>query len=486
MAELADAPDLGSGGLSPWGFKSPLSHHFHGVFPGPEIAGPGVFPFPFTEEKKMISEIKEQVGCRKKLRIEVERERFDQELVSTLKKMKRDIQIPGFRKGKVPEGMILRRFRATVHEETLKEMIPRVIKETFESRGIHPFGEPAVSDLKFEETGPVSFDVAVDEAPEIDIGEFEGLEVTKELLDVTDEDVDEAIERLRGMKSIQNETERAVRAGDIIVANLQKLDVTGVPIIGEKMDNQVIHLDGRSAPSQDFDAQVEGMRKGERRKVRFTYDESIENPRLVGVTEAYEVEIVRVIENVVPELTDDFARSLGEFADLTDLRAKTRERLVVQNAHLSERKLQYTLMDEFIRQSPFEVPNTMVEKIIETELKGIQESHPDEKIDENALRSRIRPDAVRSVQTYLVIEAVKKKRELDVTKEELSERLEKIAQSRGVNPKEFRRTYIKEGRLDDVRDEIIQEKAYEWIKSVARISEETVPRNAPESRIIIP
>jgi trigger factor len=400
--------------------------------------------------------------------------------------MKRDIQIPGFRKGKAPDGMILRRFRATIHEETLKEMIPRVAKEIFESKGIHPVGEPTITELKFEETGPVEFDVSVEESPEIDIAGFEGMEVAKEALEVTDGDVTDSIEHYRRMKATQSEVDREVRTGDIIVVNLQKYDEAGVPIIGEKMENHSIHLDGQSSPSPDFDAQVVGMRKGDRRKVRFTYDETIENPRLVGVTETFEVEIVRVIENVIPELTDDFARNLGEYTDLEDLRAKTRERLASRNVYLSERKLRYTLMDEFIRQSPFEVPNTMVERILQVELENIRKSHPGEQVDEEAVRSRFRADAVRSVQTYLVIEAVKKKLELDVTKEELSEWFEKIAQSEGLNPKELRRTYIKDNRLDEVRDEIIQEKAYEWIKSVARIREETVSRTTRESRIIVP
>ncbi len=202
----------------------------------------------------MISEIKESSGCKKKVHFEVERERFDSEVKTTLKTVKRDIIVPGFRKGKAPEDMILRRFRATVNEETIRSMIPKVMKEAFEEKGIHPWGEPELSDLVFEETGPITFDVTVEEVPEIDIEGFNGISATKEIAAVDDEDVDASLERLRRMRSVQNQVEREVRDGDIIVVNLQKLDAGGLPIIGEKLENHVISLDGRGTPSPDFDS----------------------------------------------------------------------------------------------------------------------------------------------------------------------------------------------------------------------------------------
>jgi trigger factor len=443
-------------------------------------------PLPLIAEKKMTSEIKEQAGCRKTFHIAIERERFDQDMTATLRKIKRDIQIPGFRKGRAPEAMILRRFHSTIQEETLRDMIPAVIKEVLDERGVHPVGDPAVSDLKFEETGPVEFDVAVEEIQPIDIAGFEGLEVTRENLDVTDGDVAESIERTRRISAVQHDVEREIRQGDIVVANLQKLDQSGVPIIGERMEGQVIHLDGSSTPSPDFDAQIVGMSKGDVRKIRFTYDQSINNPNLVGKTEFYEVEILRVVENVIPDLTDELAKNAGGFENIEAMRAGTREHLTERNTYLTERKLRFSLIDEFIRLYPFEVPGSMVDKILESELESLRNSHPGEQIDEQAVRNRMRPDAVRSVQTYLIIDAVKKAKEFDVTRDEVNARIEQIAQSQNMNPKELRRTYIKEGRLDGIQDDLVQEKVFDWMKSVVRISDVTASREVPESRIITP
>jgi trigger factor len=440
----------------------------------------------YHEEKEMKAEITENVGCRKKLHIEVEQERLEREIQATLKNVRKEVQIPGFRRGKAPEEMLLRRFGGSIRQEAVKEMLPKVIEEVLEAQGIKPVGEPAISELHMEENAPITFNLAVEEMPQVDIEEFKTLKVIKEMVEITEEDVDAALERFLRMHAVQEEIDREVRDGDIIVANLQKLDPTGVPIIGDRLENRVIHLDGRSTPSPDFDRQVVGMRKGDKRHIRITYDESVDESRLAGTTEGYEVEVARVFENRIPELTDEFVQSLGSFTDVRDLREKTRESLVRQQESLSERKLRDALIEEYVRQNPFEVPNSMVERIIHNQLNNLKKEYPDEQIDEDALHSRIRPDAVRAVQTYILLEEIKKKQDIDVSRDEMIERIDRDAQIRNVNPKELRRSYIKDGLLEDVKNEIAQDKAYDWLKSVVTVTEEVIPREAPQSRIITP
>ena len=431
-------------------------------------------------------EIKETIGCRKKLNIEVENERFDTELNSALKKMKGEVQIPGFRKGKAPESLIRKRFGNVIREEAVKDMIPKVLREVFEEQGIKPVGEPEITDFKFDEAGPITFTVIVEEVPEIDISGFKGLKVTEEVQEVTEEDVDNYLERMRQMKAERNEVEREAGKGDILVVNLQKLDSSGVPIVGDKIDGHVISLDGKGTPSPEFDEQVFGMKKGDSKAVRFTYDESIGSPDLVGKIEAYDVEIIQVIENKLPELNDDFAKSLGEYVDLNDLRKKANDDIAKQNEFSAEKKLQYDLINEFIKKYPFDVPNNMVERIIQSEFENTKKSYPDQSIDEEAYKAQTRPDAVRAVQTYLIAEVVKEEKSVDVTKEEIAKRLDEIAEASDKPVNEIRRNLIKEGRFDALKNDIAQKKVYDWIKEVADIKIETVKRKSEETKIITP
>jgi trigger factor len=431
-------------------------------------------------------ELKETISCGKKFRIEVERERLDTEMTTSLKKIKHQVQIPGFRKGKAPESLISKRFGSLIREEAIKDLIPKVLQEVFEEQGIKPIGEPEISDFTFEEASPITFNVTVEEIPQIDILGFERLKVAKEIFEVTDEDVDRSLERLRHMHAQRTEVDREAQEGDILVVNLQKMDVSGVPIIGEKIDNHVIALDGYSTPSGEFDKQVLGMKKGETRMVRFTYDESIKNPDLVGRTESYSVKVVNIIENRVPELNDEFAKTVGDYGDLNDLREKTRQNLRARSELYAEKKLEFSLINEFIKEYPFEVPNSLVEKVLQSELGNERNSEEGKDLDEEAFRAKARPDAVRAVQTFLILDSIKDKKNIEVTKEEINEELNQVAKENDLAPTELRRNLIRDGRFENFKKDIANHKAYAWMKEVASVAVEIVKQKPEESKVIQP
>ena len=430
-------------------------------------------------------EVKELSGCTKKMHIEIERERFDSEFSGKLKSMRKDIQIHGFRKGKAPESMIVRQFGSVVREEAVKTMIPKVLEEVFKSEDLNPVGEPEISDLNIDDAGPISFSVTIEEVPDIDIEAYKSLAVTREIVEVTEEDIDNTIERYRQMRAVRQEVDREAREGDILTVNLQKTDTSGVPLIGEKTENQTIYLEEKSVPAREFLDQVVGMKKGDKRQVRFTYDESAENRGLAGETEAYEVEVTAIHENIVPELNDEFAASFGETTDLAGLREKTRDHLEMQEESYAGQKLRSDLIEEFIRQNPFEVPGSMVNRIVQAELDDMR-NKSDQQIDIEDYKERLRPNAVRAVQTYLIIDEVKEKNNIEVEKEEITEHLQKIAEANGMDPKDLRRRLIKEGRFDELRSEIAQRKAYDWIIESADITEKKVEKPSEQSNIIAP
>lgn len=431
-------------------------------------------------------ELKETTGCTKKLRVEVEQERLDQEIKNKLKDVKREFQLPGFRKGKAPENLLLRRFGSTIRQDAIMDMIPKIIGEVFESEGYKSVNEPAIGDLEISESGPVAFTVSFKEIPDIDVSGFEGLRINRMVLEVTDDNIDNEIERIRHMYAKQVEVERGAQAGDILVVNLQKLTSSGLPIIGDKLEKHVIVLDGQSTPSPDFDEKILGMKKGERKTVQFTYDESINHPELVGTTDSYDVEVLQVLENIVPELDDKFIASLGEFRDIDDLRNKTSERLKVQYKLFSERRLHTDLINEFIKQNPFEVPNAMVKKVIQSEIDRMKSTNPGETFDENNYSAQIRPDAVRAVQTFILLDKIKDNQNIEVAKEEINERIEALAAINGMEARDYRRKLIKEGELEEYKNNIANNKAYDWMVKVADISDEIIQEKQHDSHIIKP
>ena len=145
------------------------------------------------------------------------------------------------------------------------------------------------------------------------------------------------------------------------------------------------------------------------------------------------------------------------------------------------------LIDEFIKQSPFEVPDSMVGKVLNSELENMKNSHPDQPVDEEDFKRRMRPDAVRAVQTFLIIDEIRAQENIEVTKEEVTDRIIALAGAYNMEPKELRRRFIKDGRLDNIKNDIAHEKAYNWIREKADITTKTIEKKDEHtSKIITP
>jgi len=433
-------------------------------------------------------ELKETTGCTKKFQVEIEQDRVDEQIKKTVKTLKKDIQVPGFRKGKAPEAMLLKRFGASIRQEAIRDLIPGLLDELFAKEGVKPVSEPDIEDFEMEDSGPVSFNVSIEELPEVDISGFDGVVITKENRKITDEIVDNEIERIRQMYARQEDVERPVEKNDIVVVNLQKLDESGVPIVGEKMENHAVVLDGKSTPSPDFDEQLVGMKVGDEKRVTYTFDKSIDNPDLVGTSESYDVSLQRVLINIVPDLDDEFVKQFGEFENFAAFRDVNEKRLQAQFDSMTERKLRSDLMEAFVSQSPFEVPGSMIERVILSEMDRARKTNPNAPVDENDYRTRMRPDAVRAVQSFIIVDAIKKQKEIEVSKEELDKRLESAAAANSMETKEFRRRMIKEGGFDDFKSNIAEDLAYDWMLETSTVEEKTIVgfEDQVDSDIVVP
>ena len=425
------------------------------------------------------SEVIEQTGCTRKLHVEVERERYDQEFAAALKTLKKDLQIPGFRKGRAPESMLLKRYGDAIRSEAIRDIIPKVLGEVLEKEGINPVNEPDISELNAGDDGPITFDVMVEVVPDIDLEVFDGLEVTRQVEKVTEEQVDETVERYRHMRAQRNEVDRETRPTDIVIANMQKLDHSGVPIIGEKYTDQTIPLETGDGGPSALTEQLTGLKAGDRKIVEIPAPEGTnEDPA------KYEAEIKTVYEYIVPELTDEFAKELGSYEGVEDLKAKVREYLEQQADHAAENALQRAVIEEYVKNAPFDVPDSLVNRVLFSELEKLKGQRRNQPVDEDAYMTQMRPDAVRAVQSYVIIDTIKTKQKLEATADEINERIDQMAQANNMESKQLRRHLIKEGQYNELKDNILQKKAYDWIKNTMTVHEEEIEPGESKSNII--
>jgi len=276
-----------------------------------------------------------------------------QEKVDTkIQELRKEITVPGFRKGKVPTDVIRMRFGKMILEDILEDAINDTYKEIVTKEGMEIIAPPEIVEQKWDKSDGLEVVLEVQVEPKIELQNYKGLQLTKEIHNVTDEEIDATIEHLREENAVVEDIDGEAGSGDYIKVDIQEVDAGGVPILGHKDEDKEIKL-GSGAYGADFEEQLLGVKKGEVRRVEQKEDGK--------PTKYYSVRVKDLTRHKLPELNDDFAKDLGDYESLDDLRQKVQEYLVHEYENRSRENLINGLIDALIDENPFEVPPQMLE-----------------------------------------------------------------------------------------------------------------------------
>ena len=303
----------------------------------------------------------------RELEVEVPAERVESETATAMRRYQKRLELPGFRKGKVPLRLIESRYGDSIRSDVIGDMLPALMQEAAREAGLVPAAPPRITKLEHEPGQPLSFTAAFDIWPEVEVEKHEGLEVTRMIHAVTDAEVDEQLTELQNRQAAEQTVERPLEKGDVLIADLQRIDESGVPIVGEKYEERYFLIGGDEAPSPEFEEALVGIAAGEERQVRFTYRDDLPNPELAGKEERFLVTAREVRERKLPELDDEFAKDLGDqFQSLEELRTHLRSQLESRWEYAGRQRLRGELIEALLKENPVELPDSLVENYIET------------------------------------------------------------------------------------------------------------------------
>lgn len=396
------------------------------------------------------------------------------------------LYLPGFRKGKVPLSIVKSRFGKAIEGEVLNNLIPEAYDQARRTSGIEPISQPVIDDVAYASGEPLRFKASLEVKPEIEARNYTGLRVTRPVYPVRDSDVEQYIRNLREQSAEDRSVERPAQLGDLIVADLQELDASGVPILGRRVEDRTLLIGGERTFSHDFDNQMIGVTRGEERRVRFTYNRDLQDPDLAGKEMSFAVTVKDVRERLLPALDDEFAKDHG--ADtLKDLEDRIRKGLQAQADYVSRRRLETNLLSALIQANSFAPPEVMVENALNAIVEDYKKEHEghNHPIDEARLREEGRDLAVYQVRTRLLIEAVAQKENIVATDEEVDERIQRIAEANRQGFEVVKRALQRNRQIDRIRRDLVAEKTIQFLIDRAQIEDvEEVPEG--EGRIIIP
>jgi len=394
---------------------------------------------------------------------------------NAVKKVQKDVKLEGFRKGKVPVQMLKKLYGELIDAEAEDLCVQDAWRTVFKENNLHPIDDPQISNLTKDENGGTTFDIKFDVMPEFEVSGYEGMPIEKVTYTVNKTDVDAVIESLRERNAMLYSVEREAKEGDFIFVDLQEVDGSGVPVIGQKIDNQQIWL---NADNKELTPQLLGVKAEDTRhitlKVKTRQSDFVEQPNLPEeIEKTYQVQVNEVKERRLPDLNDEFARDMGPYESVQELFDKIEKDLIHEAKHESEHAFENALAEALLDRIDLEVPESMLNNYLERIIQDAQAKDKErgQSFDAEEYRQVYKDGAVRDLKWHLVSEQLKKQEKFDVSDSDVEEKLAHYAEHGEDGTKRAEEIRNNQAELTKLKDSIILDKLYDFLAENATISE---------------
>ena len=413
-----------------------------------------------------------------KITIEVPSEELDKAIEKAYQKQKKNISIPGFRKGKVPRQMVEKMYGKEVfYEDAANEMIPNAYEKAYEECKEEIVSTPKVDVVQIEAGKPFIFTATVALKPEVTLGEYKGITVDKVEVTVTDEEVNAEIEkeRERNARSI-NVTDRAVKSGDDTVIDFEGF-VDGVAFAGGKGDNYPLTI-GSGSFIPGFEDQLIGKNIDEDVEVNVTFPEDYQAEDLKGKAAMFKVVIKEIKDKELPALDDEFATEVSEFDTLDEYRADVKKNLTEKREKDTKNAKEDAVVDAIIENAKMEIPDAMIEtqqkQMIEDFAQNIQQQGISIEqyfkftgLDAQKMMEQVKPQAEKRIKSRLVLEAIAAIENIAVSEEDFDEEVKKMAEMYKMEADKVKEAIGEAGKKQMMEDLAVS-KAAEFVVNEAK------------------
>lgn len=422
--------------------------------------------------------VERQDPCEVELKIEIGAEKVAQTIEKVYGEFSKTTSVPGFRKGKTPRA-ILERYVSpeSVKRRAVEHMVPPAYSEAIKQENIEPYADPDFDDIgEVDAAQPFTFKAKVPLPPKVELGEYKGIKVERRKVKITDEEVDAQLKYLQESRATTEKVEdRGVQNGDIVIANISSA------LEGESMTEPKRSLVevGNNIPG--FDENIEGMKPGERKTFEATYPDDFSDKEMAGKKITFDVAVDTIRERRIPELNDEFAKTLGEFESVDALKSDLKTRMTEAAEKEADKEVEGKLVEEIVSRSTVNFPSVMVEHQLHHDLEEVDEELKKRKMTpeqylaqlgktEEEYISELRGSAGQGIKAGLALGEIAEKEQITVTDEEVDAEIDRIAAESNA-PRESVESYMEamgRGR-SSLKNSLFNKKIMDFLKSVSTI-----------------
>ena len=413
---------------------------------------------------------------KREISVEIPAAEVARETEIQIQRYQKSARLPGFRAGHVPASIIKQRFGEGLKSDVAEALIPKYFQREAEKQGLIPVSQPRVTDLHMHDGEPLKFKASFEVLPEIHVEGYKELRADKPEISVSDEDVEQALNSVREQHATYTTVEdRPLAEGDFAQASMDGKPKDGKDVADAKanpvhMDDVLIEIGGKNTVPE-FSQNLTGASAGDERVFDVSYPEDISDKRLAVKTFVYTVKVNGIKQKSMPDLNDDFAKELGEFTSLDQVRKQIRENMEAEKLHTAERESKDKLVAELVKRNEFEVPESLVDRQIDLRLeRGLRalaaqgmKMEDLKKMDLPRLRAGQREQAVQDVKSSLLLERVADLEKIEVSDEEVNRELEALAKQSKQTSEAVRARLTEDGGLDRIRIRIRSEKTLDFL-----------------------
>lgn len=416
------------------------------------------------------------------LEVEVASDRFANALNDAFKKVSKNVNIPGFRKGKVPRRIFEAKFGVeALYQDAVDLLLPQAYQEAVEEAGIEPVDRPSVDVVQLEQGKPFIFKATVTVKPEVTLGEYKGIEIEDKSFDVTDETIDQEIEQvLKSHAEIEVVEDGAIENGDTVSIDFRGT-VDDEPFEGGEAENFQLEI-GSGTFIGGFEDQLIGLKTGESRDIEVTFPEDYHVKSLQDKAAKFHVVLHDIKRKVLRELDDEFVQEISDFETVDEYKADLKKRLEERAEQDHKRYIEDEVVSKVTENATIDVPSVMVEHEIDHQLNSFSQQLQMQQIPFDAyleftgtsmeeMRNQFREAAEKSVRTSLVLEAITEAEGVTVNDDDLNAELEKVAANTGLELDKVRELMgVRDPNLESFKHDLATRKTIELLVQNSKLA----------------
>lgn len=413
----------------------------------------------------MKSEIKILSDCKREIELEIETEEVTKELEKIVAQFSIRTKIPGFRPGKAPKNLIKQKFYPEIKESLINSLVPKALNSEFKAQNLNPVGMPVVNDIYFKEGEPLRIKAQFEILPGFKLPEYKKIKVKEKQISVSEQEINQSLEELQSRSAEYIPVEsRGVADGDFVVVELKGRDTKTNKL---HPTEKVVVLSGHPENEEALNQNLIGLKPGEESNFILTYDKNHQNPKLAAKKIDYNLKVTSIKEKKLPKINNEFAKDHGEFESLKDLKKEIRNEIKVSKDKAAKMEMAEEIVKKIYDNLNICLPETLIEQeymaILKRHIAALPQQKELIKEDLEKLKNEAKIKAEQNIKNHLILKKIAEEENIDVPEDEIDEELKAIAKANNVPLAQVVESVNKEGKREDLRNNLLLKKTVDFL-----------------------